>query len=444
MYDAIVIGGRVAGAPTAMLLARLGHRVLLVERTRFPRDTLSTHFIWPRGVSYLNRWGLAQRVLAETPGMRSMEVNIEGISLKGSVRLQDLRERFTHLHGDDHGVTDTYCGPRRFFLDNLLLREAQAAGAEVREGFSVVGPMIEDGVVVGIHGRTEDGIERSERARLVIAADGRFSRFAEQVGSKVVDFREKSTFAYFSYFRGIPMEELAIHKRGRMGTAIFPTMEGKHMVLVYGPTHWWREFRRRAEANFHWIYDFCAPEIGELIRTRGTRVEGFYGAGIMSAFKREATGPGWVLIGDAGSFKDQVTAMGITHAFRDAQLLTDHLHRAFTGEMSVPEALNHFVARRSVDYDEYFDLVCGTAEMNIYTEEQLELYEALRGNQDQIDRMISCFGDTLPAHQFASADNVQAIVSAHRRLPKVNQDYDSLIADYDRNPFIDAAQTAAA
>ena len=113
-FDVVVIGGSAAGAPTAMLLARRGLKVLLIDKREFPRDTLSTHFIWARGVSYLNRWGLAKTILAKTPGFSDLELNVEGISLKGSVPLAHLEDRFQELHGDSAGVTDICCGPRRF------------------------------------------------------------------------------------------------------------------------------------------------------------------------------------------------------------------------------------------------------------------------------------------------------------------------------------------
>src|SRR5689334_5310749 len=95
--DIVVIGGSVSGAPTAMLLARAGCKVVLIEKKLFPRDTLSTHFLWARGVSYLNRWGLAKSVLDKTPHFSGLEINIEGISLKGSIPLSDLEDRFQHL-----------------------------------------------------------------------------------------------------------------------------------------------------------------------------------------------------------------------------------------------------------------------------------------------------------------------------------------------------------
>src|SRR5579863_1506391 len=185
-YDVVIIGGSVAGASTAMLLARRGHRVLVVERQVFPRDTLSTHFIWPRGVSYLNRWGLADRVFAKTPRFQRMEVSIEGISLLGSVPLRDVQNRFLQLHGDATNTTNFYCGPRRFFLDQLLLDAAREAGAEVRESTSCLGPVIEDGIVCGVTISGPSKKTEVVRSKLVIGADGRFSNFVKQVGSQTL------------------------------------------------------------------------------------------------------------------------------------------------------------------------------------------------------------------------------------------------------------------
>jgi menaquinone-9 beta-reductase len=394
-YDVIVIGGSVSGAPTAMLLARQGHRVLLVEKTVFPRDRNSTHFIWPRGMSYLNRWGVADRLLQASPSFRNMEVCIEGISLVGAVSLDAVKQRFQSLHGDDRDVLDVYCGPRRFLLDEHLLNCAKEAGVDVREGVNYSGVQIEDGRVVGIRASTSTGEKLDVRAKLVIGADGRFSRFADDVGSATLDFRELSTFAYYGYFAGIDKPELAIHKRGRYGTAIFPTMNDTHMVLVYGPTAMWDAFRQDAVRNFSDVYRFCAPDVTDLIE-RGRRTEPFKACGKMEAFQRQNNGPGWALVGDAGSFKDQVTAMGITHSFRDADLISSHIHRALSGEMSLDAALAQYAEVRKADYESYFDFVCKVAEMNNYTADELRYFYAIRNNQPAIDQMMSQFGDTLP------------------------------------------------
>jgi menaquinone-9 beta-reductase len=394
-YDVIVIGGSVSGAPTAMLLARQGHSVLLVEKAVFPRDRNSTHFIWPRGMSYLNRWGMADQMMEAAPSFRNMEVNIEGISLVGAVSLPALKQRFKNLHGDDKGVIDVYCGPRRYFLDKQLLDAARQAGVDVREGACYNGPQIEDGRVVGILASTAQGENLDARAKIVIGADGRFSRFADDVSAATVDFRELSTFAYYGYFSGINKPELAIHKRGRYGTAIFPTMNKTHMVLVYGPTAMWDEFRKDALRNFLDIYRFCASDVAALIE-KGQRTEAFKACGKMEAFQRQCHGPGWALVGDASSFKDQVTAMGITHSFRDAELISTHIHRALSGEMDLDSALTRYAQVRKADYASYFDFVCKVAEMNNYTADELRYFHAIRNNQPMIDQMLSQFGDTLP------------------------------------------------
>lgn len=393
-YDAIVIGGSVSGAPTAMLLARQGHKVLLIEKSIFPRDTNSTHFIWPRGMSYLNRWGLADHILESAPHYRNMEISIEGISLVGSVPLQDLKQRFIKLHGNDDGVIDYYCGPRRYFLDDYLLKQSREAGVDVREGMTFKKTIVEDGRVTGILAKYSGGEELQAKAKIVIGADGRFSHFAKDVGAEYKDYRELSTFAYYGYFSGIEREELAIHKKGRLGTAIYPTQNDTHMVLVYGPTAWWDDFKKDTEKNFLDVFRFCAPEIAKLVE-KAERTENFKVCGTMPAFQRESYGPGWALVGDAGSFKDQVTAMGITHSFRDAELITSFLHPSLLGEMSIDDALANYRTVRNSDYQEYFDLVCHVAEMNSYSQDELKYFYSIRNNQGMIDQMISQFGDTL-------------------------------------------------
>lgn len=397
-YDFIIIGGSVAGAPTAMLLARYGYRVLLIEKAIFPRDTNSTHFIWPRGVSYLNRWGLAQDIMKSTPHYTNLELNIEGISLKGCIPLEYIQNRFFDLHGEHDSVLNTYCGPRRYFLDHYLLEAAKKSGVQVREGLSYKEPVIENDCVVGVRAEYADGRTYSAKANLIIAADGRFSKFARDVNADYYDYRELSTFAYYGYYSGIKHEELAIHKKGNYGTAIFPTQNDTHMVLIYGPTALWDTFKANAEKNFYDLFSFCAPEIGELVKS-GQRMENFKACGKMQAFQRKTYGKGWVLVGDAGSFKDQVTAMGITHAFRDAELLSGCLCRGLLKGNQMSEILAGYESMRKEDYVKYFNLVCKTAEMNAYSSEDLHYYHSIKNNQNMINKLIAQFGDTLPLDQ---------------------------------------------
>src|SRR5690349_9476591 len=164
-YDVIVVGARCAGSPTAMLLARKGYRVLVVDRATFPSDTISTHIVHPRGVDALARWGLLGRLTATgCPPIQRYTFDFGPFTLAGSPGTQDSPV--------------SYC-PRRTILDKLLVDAASEAGAEIREGFSVEEVLIEDGRVLGIKGRSKPGALVTEHARVVVGADGRYSVVAE-------------------------------------------------------------------------------------------------------------------------------------------------------------------------------------------------------------------------------------------------------------------------
>lgn len=433
-FDVIVVGGSVSGAPTATWLARKGYKVLMVERDTFPRDTNSTHFIWPRGMSYLNRLGVAGKVLEQTPSFKQLEVSIEGISLHGGVPLQAVKDRFIKLHGNDDGVVDYYSGPRRFYLDKVLMDEARASGVDVREATTVQSLIVEEGQVVGVRGNGPDGALLA-RARVVVGADGRMSQFAGMVGAEKTVVREKSTFAYYGYFSGVDKPELCIHKRGRFGTAIFPTMEDRHLVLVYGPTAWWSDFSKDPEANFHKTYRYVAPEVADIV-AKGKRVEDFKAMGRMVAYHRQTYGKGWVLVGDACSFKDQWTAMGITHSLRDAELVLGYLDRVLKNEASFEQAMAEYHEVRLHDYEDYWGFVCDGAECNPYTREHLEFFHAIQGDQSKVDHFMGQVGDTIP---FSTAI---ALDGEARPLPDFIKSYDPEALDYFANLYQEAKAAA--
>src|SRR5688572_11549424 len=166
-WDSIVVGARCAGSPVAMLLARKGYRVLVVDRATFPSDTISTHVVHPLGVAALERWGLLDRLIATgCPPIHTYAFDFGPMTISGSPGT------------DDSPVA--YC-PRRIVLDKLLVDAAAEAGAEVREGFTVDEVLIENGAVVGIRGHSKDGKTVTERARVVVGADGRHSHVAKAV-----------------------------------------------------------------------------------------------------------------------------------------------------------------------------------------------------------------------------------------------------------------------
>src|SRR6266508_2386219 len=142
-YDAIVVGARCAGSPTAMLLARKGYKVLVVDRARFPSDTISTHLVHPPGVAALRRWGLLDRLAATgCPPIDTYSFDFGPFTIEGAPGTDEEPVAY---------------GPRRTVLDKLLVGAAAEAGAEVQEGFTVEDVVIEDGRVTGVRGHSKGG-----------------------------------------------------------------------------------------------------------------------------------------------------------------------------------------------------------------------------------------------------------------------------------------------
>jgi len=189
MFDAIVVGARCAGSPTAMLLARHGYRVLLVDRARFPSDTISTLVVWPHGAEILDRWGLLDGLVATgcPPVARNMVFDVGPFALTGSVP------------DANHG-RGGYC-PRRTVLDKVLADAAVESGAELREEVVVEELVWEDDRVVGFKGRRHGGGSFEEHAQVVIGADGVHSLVAKAVAAPEYDVKPPLATYYYSLGR---------------------------------------------------------------------------------------------------------------------------------------------------------------------------------------------------------------------------------------------------
>src|SRR5688572_10581126 len=200
-YDAIVVGARCAGSPTAMLLARKGYRVLLVDRATFPSDTVSTHLIHHPGVASLNRWGLLDRVVATgCPPIHTYAFDFGPFTISGVPGIDEAPVAYA---------------PRRTVLDEILVDAASEAGAEVREGFSVEEVLADHGRVIGIRGHTKEGTSVTEHAQVVVGADGRHSLVAEAVAAEQYEEKPRLQGSYYAYWSGRPWE-------GRFETYVRP------------------------------------------------------------------------------------------------------------------------------------------------------------------------------------------------------------------------------
>ncbi|MGH2604474.1 MAG: NAD(P)/FAD-dependent oxidoreductase, partial [Dehalococcoidia bacterium] len=332
MYDVIVVGARVAGAPTALLLARAGHRVLLVDRDTFPSDTLSTHYIHQPGVASLKRWGVLDRVLATgVPPIREAVLDFGPVTLTGWGPAVD-------------GEAWAYC-PRRTLLDKILLDAAAAAGAEVRQGFSIQELVWDGDRVAGIRGRSRSGATVTEQSRVVVGADGMRSLVARAVQAPAYNEKPPLTCYYYSYFSEVDLPNMA-YLASRDGVIVFaaPTNDGLTVLVAGLRNAEFHAYRSDIEGAFNRTLALV-PGLAERAAA-ARREERWMGTADIPNFFRKPYGPGWALVGDAGYHKDPVTGYGITDAFRDAELLARAVVAGLGGVEPMRDALATYQARR--------------------------------------------------------------------------------------------------
>ena len=184
MYDVAIVGARCAGSALALMLARHGLNVVMIDRATFPSDTMSGHFIQPAGVSCLRRLGLFEALEAlRAPGQETMTMDFGPVVLSGRPAPAS------------DGTSDSHA-PRRYLFDPMVADAAVAAGTELREGVSFVEPVIEDGRVTGMRVKGESGHTDTIQARLVVGADGKRSRVARTVGAQAYDNRPAASCMY--------------------------------------------------------------------------------------------------------------------------------------------------------------------------------------------------------------------------------------------------------
>jgi 2-polyprenyl-6-methoxyphenol hydroxylase-like FAD-dependent oxidoreductase len=395
MYDAIIIGARCAGSPTAMLLARRGFKVLLVDKATFPSDTTSTHILWPHGAEILGRWGLLQRLAASgaPPICRRMTFDVGPFALRGTIP-------------DANDGMGGFC-PRRTVLDALLLNAAAESGADVREGFTVEELLVADQTVVGIRGHAKGARSVEERALIVIGADGVNSLVARAVRAPEYDAQPVAACGYYSYFSGIRQEDIELYVREHVAFGGAPTNGGLHLVMVNWPARSFSTIRNDIEAHV-WRALEAAPEFQARVR-EGHREEKWYGTAGVPGYFRKPYGKGWALVGDASYNRDPITAQGISDAFIDAEALVEALSAGFP---AVDGPLAAHERARNERVRPMYEFTTHLAALEPPPPAMRALFDALRYNQEATNAFLSAITGAIPLPDFMSNENIGRILAA--------------------------------
>jgi 2-polyprenyl-6-methoxyphenol hydroxylase-like FAD-dependent oxidoreductase len=394
-YDAIIVGARCAGAPTAMLLARRGWRVLLVDRATFPSDTVSTHLMHAPAVAALARWGLLDRVVATgCPPINRYSFDFGPLTITGSPRPIE-------------GVATAFA-PRRTVLDKILVDAAEESGVEVRQAFTVDDIVIEGSAVVGIRGRSADGRPTDERARIVIGADGRNSHVARAVGAEEYNAKPMLQWSYYTYWSGLPIEGMETVIRPDRGWGAFPTNDDLTLIVLGWPYAEASAYKADVEANYLKTLEL-APEFADRVRA-AKREERFAGGAVANYF-RKPFGPGWALVGDAGYNKDPITAQGITDAFHDAERCTDALADVFERGRPFDEAMSEWQRARDEHAMPMYEFTTNLASLEPPPPEMQQLLGAVHGNQAAMDDFVSVVAATVSPVEFFDPGNIGRIMA---------------------------------
>lgn len=415
--DAVVVGARCAGSATAIALARAGRRVVVVDRASFPSDTLSTHLLFAGGVAELEALGARGRVEALGPP----------------------RLPRAHVAAPGYGVT-TGCTPiggidyslcvRRSGLDAALVETARGAGADVREGVRATGLVWDGPRVAGVR-VIEGGEERELRAPLVVGADGRRSTVARLVGAER-PHRENANgracfFTYFEDARPEWRDVAAQWRAGReLGTA-FPCDGGLVLVLLMPPSERGPAFRADPQGEYERTIELL-PELAERLRGCAQQAK-VRGATDLPSYFRRSAGSGWALAGDAGHFKDPVTAQGIRDALRYGRRLGESAAPALDDPSALDAALKEWEVERDSDCLEVYQWTNLLARGDEVTPLEAELYREMSRHPHVGRELLDVFARSRrPGEVFTARRAARLSVSALARRGADRRKLTKLIA----------------
>lgn len=398
-FDVVVVGARCAGSPLAMMLARRGLNVCLLDRANFPSETPSTHIIQPSGAQLLDRMGLLDAALAAGGAELS----------RFTVVSDDVR---IEAHVDDLSARPSLC-IRRVTLDALLVEAAGAAGVDVRTGSAVTGLLVDDGRVTGVQTATGP-----VHASLVVGADGRHSTVASSVGAQKYHVVPPGRLPTWAYFEGVS-DQAGRALLGRIGETAYlagQTDGGLYMTAV--TTGFANQARFDADRDGYFTTAIRRfPELADAL-AGARRVGPIRMVTNWDNYFRQSAGPGWVLVGDAGHFKDFHPGQGIGDAFRQAERLAEEIVEGLrTGE--VDAATQRWWRWRDRDaYEMYwFAILMGSP--GAQSPLQRSIFRGIAADQEASRTLFRVLNrDVRPSQLFTPGRALRGAAGALRREPR--------------------------
>ena len=396
MVDVIVVGARCAGAATAMLLARAGHRVLMLDKDPARTEMKhSTHFVQPIAVAQLRKWGLLPALEMACPSFNTYRFDYGFLQITGSPPAVDGEHR-------------AFC-PRRPIIDGILLDGALSAGVEYRPQTKVTGVMTSDHGVCGVETLTATGQRERLPARLVIGADGPGSTIAAAVDAPSYCEAGVQQVTMWGYWPITVTPELYFKPKGGRAVYIAPTSGGDAIVGVNWTYADYLTVRHETQAAYHAIVEALAPSTAAQLSL--CRPSAPLRSGSTRNFLRVPHGPGWVLIGDAGHQKDPCTAQGITDAFLDAENCAAIIDAGLRGERPLEAELKVWHAARDARLIPRHHMTIQLAQFTEPDDKEKALYAAIAPSREETTRFIGLLTGTTDPEAYFAPENLAKIVA---------------------------------
>jgi flavin-dependent dehydrogenase len=404
MYDVIIVGARVAGATTALLLAERGYSILLLDKDRFPSPVLSTHVFFTDSLDVFERLGILDEIL---------EIN--------APRLK--RMKFPYVEGDFPVINgrDFALCIRRETLDEIPLRACERhPNIEVHTETRVTGLTWDDDRVCGVRYQARGSDEESTaEAKIVVGADSRHSLVAREAGAEAYDEVPPLFAWYYGYFRDVPLDDppsvfaartsLPEIEAEYAAAFVFPCDDNLTLVGFGVQRDCFDAFREDHRGNYFKGLE-TLPEVME--RLGDAELEGsIVGTGDLPNFLRTPAGPGWALVGDAGCHKDPHTIQGMGDAVRSAVILGEELDALLGEEKSEADFARDYHARRDADLKPMYDFTTNKLQAEV-DEDVWEQFQALTAQIPYVASLrVGATSHAVDPAEVYTPESVQRIIS---------------------------------